>query len=140
MLPLTEPAGRGEKAPSRVDEMLERARSRYQRVSPLEAARLMASGGLLVDTRPAAQRAATGEVPGAIVIERNVLEWRLDPTSPYHHAAVTGADQDIIVMCQEGYSSSLAAASLRELGLWRATDLEGGYEAWLQAGLPTTLT
>jgi rhodanese-related sulfurtransferase len=100
----------------------------------------MASGALLIDTRPAAQRAGSGEVPGAILIERNVLEWRLDPTCPYHHQAVTGADQDIIIMCQEGYSSSLAAATLRELGLSRATDLEGGYLAWLQAGLPTTLT
>lgn len=99
---------------------------------------MWAAGALLVDTRPAAQRAEFGEIPGAIVIERNVLEWRMDPTSPDRHPAVTGPDQDIVVFCQAGYASSLAAASLRELGLSCATDLEGGYEAWLQAGLPTT--
>jgi rhodanese-related sulfurtransferase len=73
------------------------------------------------------------------VVERNVLEWRLDPTSPHRHHKVTGPDQDIVVVCQAGYASSLAAWSLRELGLSRATDLVGGYEAWLGAGLPTTL-
>jgi rhodanese-related sulfurtransferase len=125
---------------SRVDETLEKARSTYRRVGPFEAAHLWASGGLLVDTRPAAQRAEFGEIPGAIVIERNVLEWRLDPTSPHRHEKVTGPDQDVVVLCQSGYASSLAARSLRELGLVRATDLEGGYEAWLEAGLPTTLS
>jgi len=125
---------------SRVDEVVEEARSRYQRVDPFEAAQLWASGGLLVDTRPAGQRAEFGEIPGAVVIERNVLEWRLDPTSPHRHEKVTGPGQDIVVFCQAGYASSLAAASLQELGLSRATDLIGGYEAWLEAGLPTTLT
>jgi rhodanese-related sulfurtransferase len=139
------PSGKGlrltnafEEPASRVDELVERARSSYRRVGPLEAARLWADGGLLVDTRPAAQRAEFGEIPGALVIERNVLEWRLDPTCPSRHPAVTGPDQSIIVMCQAGYASSLAAASLRDLGLSGATDLEGGYEAWQQAGLPTT--
>jgi rhodanese-related sulfurtransferase len=122
---------------SRVDEMVESARSSLRRVSPHEAARLWASGGLLVDTRPASQRSEFGEIPGAIVIERNVLEWRLDPTSPHRHQAVVGLDQDIIVVCQAGYASSLAAASLRQLGLSRATDLIGGFEAWAEAGLPT---
>jgi rhodanese-related sulfurtransferase len=125
---------------SRVDEMLDKARSGYRRVSPHEAARVWAGGGLLVDTRPAAQRAEFGEIPGAISIERNVLEWRLDPTSPDHHEQVTGPDQDIVVFCQAGYASSLAVASLRQLGLSRVTDLVGGYEAWLATGLPTTLT
>ena len=124
---------------SRVDEMVEKARSNYQRVGPFEAAQIGASGGLLVDTRPATQRAEFGEIPGAIVIERNVLEWRLDPTSPHRHEKVTGTDQDIVVVCQSGYASSLAAWSLRQLGLLRATDLVGGYEAWLEAGLPTNL-
>ncbi len=124
---------------SRVDEMVEKARSRYQRVGPFEAARIGASGGLLVDTRPVAQRAEFGEIPGAIVIERNALEWRLDPTSPHRHEKVTGPDQEIVVVCQAGYASSLAAWSLRQLGLLRASDLVGGYEAWLGAGLPTTL-
>jgi rhodanese-related sulfurtransferase len=125
---------------SRVDEMVENARSSLGRVEAHEAARIWAAGGLLVDIRPASQRAEFGEVPGALVIERNVLEWRLDPTSPHHHEAVVGPDQDIIVMCQAGYASSLAAASLRRLGLAKATDLIDGYEAWVKAGLPTTLT
>ena len=96
-----------------------------------------ADGALLVDTRPAAQRDEFGEIPGALVIERNVLEWRLDPTSPHRHSAVTGPDQYVVVICQAGYASSLAAASLRQLGLTNATDLIGGFEAWAQAGLPT---
>ncbi len=125
---------------SRVDEMLERVRSSYRRVGPLEAARIWASGGLLVDTRPAAQRAEFGEIPGAIVIERNVLEWRLDPTCRHRHEKVLGPDQEMVLFCQAGYASSLAAASLRRLGLSRATDLIGGFEAWSRAGLPTTLT
>ncbi len=138
---MTEP-GRGasppaELCPSHVDQMLERSRSRFRRVGPQEAARLSASGGLLVDIRPQAQRTEFGEIPGAVVVERNVLEWRLDPSSPDRHDAVTGPDQDIIVICQAGYASSLAAASLFELGLSRATDLVGGYEAWAEAGLPT---
>ncbi len=126
--------------PCRVDEMVETARAGLRRVEPHEAARIWAAGGLLVDIRPASQRAEFGEVPGAVVIERNVLEWRLDPTSPHRHEAVVGPDQDIIVMCQAGYASSLAAASLRRLGLVKATDLIDGYEAWVEAGLPTTLT
>lgn len=123
--------------PSRIDQLVAQARSCYRRVSAAEASRIFASGGLLIDVRPAAQRYEFGEIPGAIVIERNVLEWRLDPTSPYHHPAVRGPDQDIVVVCQEGYASSLAAATLREMGLSRATDLEGGYVAWVAAGLPT---
>lgn len=125
---------------SRVDEMVDNARSKLRRVGPDDAAQIWASGGLLVDIRPASQRAEFGEIPGAIVIERNVLEWRLDPTSPHRHKAVIGHDQCIIVVCQAGYASSLAAASLRQLGLSNATDLIGGYEAWAQAGQPTTLT
>jgi rhodanese-related sulfurtransferase len=124
---------------SRIDELVEKARSRYRRVGPFEAAQVWAAGGLLVDTRPAAQRAEFGEIPGAVVIERNALEWRLDPTSPHCHEKLTGRDQDIVVMCQAGYASSLAAWSLIQVGLFRATDLAGGYEAWLEAGLPTTL-
>ncbi|HXW80538.1 MAG TPA: rhodanese-like domain-containing protein [Acidimicrobiales bacterium] len=122
---------------SRIDQLVVQARSGYTRVSAAEASRIFAAGGLLVDVRPAAQRSEFGEIPGAIVIERNVLEWRLDPTSAHRHPAVSGADQDIVVVCQEGYASSLAAATLREMGLSRATDLEGGYVAWAAAGLPT---
>jgi rhodanese-related sulfurtransferase len=122
---------------SGVDQLVERARATYGRVRADEAARLHIDGALLVDTRPAAQRAEFGEIPGALVIERNVLEWRLDPTSPHRHSAVKGPDQHVVVICQAGYASSLAAASLRQLGLINATDLVGGFEAWAQAGLPT---
>jgi rhodanese-related sulfurtransferase len=119
-----------------VDQLLERARASYSRVQAEEAATLGATGGLLVDIRPAGQRAEFGEIPGALVIERNVLEWRLDPTSPHRHSVVTCPDQHVVVICQAGYASSLAAASLRQLGLTNATDLIGGFEAWAQAGLP----
>lgn len=82
------------------------------------------------------QRARDGEIPGALVIDRNVLEWRLDPTSPHRVPEVTGPEQEVIVVCNEGYSSSLAAATLRRLGMARATDLAGGFQAWAAAGLP----
>ena len=124
--------------PSHVDEHAGAGAIAFSARGPYEAARLSASGGLLVDIRPQAQRAEFGEIPGAIVVERNVLEWRLDPSSPNRHDAVTGPQQDIVVVCQAGYASSLAAASLLELGLSRATDLVGGYEAWAKAGLPTS--
>jgi rhodanese-related sulfurtransferase len=124
----------------RIDQMVDKARSTLRRARPHEAASIWASGGLLVDIRPASQRAEFGEIPGAIVIERNVLEWRLDPTSPHRHEAVNAHDQYIVVLCQAGYASSLAAASLRQLGLSNATDVIGGYEAWALASLPTTLT
>lgn len=120
-----------------VDEMLADARSRLRRVGPRECAAAVGRGALLVDIRPQAQRRVEGEAPGALVIERNVLEWRLDPASPARLALVGGYDREIVVMCSEGYTSSLAAASLQELGLHRATDLEGGFRAWRAAGLPT---
>ena len=91
---------------------------------------MWAGGGLVVDIRPVELRARDGEMPGAVVIDRNVLEWRLDPTSPHRLPAVTGPDQPIVLFCDEGYASSLAAAALRSLGLTRATDLDGGYQAW----------
>jgi rhodanese-related sulfurtransferase len=119
-----------------IDRVLAAARARLTRVGPLDAARVMTEGGLVVDTRPEAQRRRDGEVPGALVIDRNVLEWRLDPASEHRVPEVTGYDQAIVVMCNEGYSSSLAAAGLQELGLVRATDLEGGFQAWAAAGLP----
>ena len=92
---------------------------------------------MLVDIRPALQR-AHGEIPGALVIERNVLEWRLDPASPDRIPEVEGYGQTIVVVCDAGYASSLAAASLQALGLAHATDLDGGFQAWRAAGLPTT--
>ncbi|OHV37148.1 MULTISPECIES: rhodanese-like domain-containing protein [Pseudofrankia] len=117
--------------------MLARARAQLRRLDPPAAAAAVADGALLVDIRPAAQRAAEGEIPAALVIERNVLEWRLDPTSDARLPVATGDDLRVIVICSEGYTSSLAAASLRELGLHRATDVVGGYHAWAAAGLPT---
>lgn len=96
----------------------------------------MRAGALLVDIRPAAQRAEEGQVPGALVIERNVLEWRLDPASDARLPEAGSYDLRVIVMCSEGYASSLAAASLQDLGLSAATDLAGGFRAWARAGLP----
>ncbi len=119
-----------------IDEMLARARARLSRVGPDRARALTLDGaGLLVDIRPEAQRRAEGEVPGSLILERNVLEWRLDPTSD---AAIDVASRDLIVvvMCQEGYTSSLAAAALQDLGILAATDMIGGFAAWREAGLP----
>jgi rhodanese-related sulfurtransferase len=122
---------------SGIDRMLARARARLDRIGPREAAAEIAAGqARLVDIRPAAQRAAEGEFAEALVIERNVLEWRLDPLSDARIAEATGHDVRWIVACSEGYTSSLAAASLLDIGLPRATDLEGGFQAWLRAGLP----
>ncbi|MGY1642155.1 rhodanese-like domain-containing protein [Geodermatophilus sp. SYSU D00703] len=121
-----------------IDELLDEARGRITRVAPAEAAQRVAAGALLVDTRPAFQRDADGEVPGALVVERNHLEWRFDPASDAKLPEATGYAVEVIVMCNEGYSSSLAADSLRALGLHRAADVVGGYQAWRAAGLPTT--
>jgi rhodanese-related sulfurtransferase len=107
-----------------------------QRVTPQEAATAVGGGALLVDTRPIEQRRAEGEIPGAKLIERNVLEWRLDPAGEARIEEAVGYDVEVIVVCSEGYSSSLAAASLQDLGLRRATDLIGGFQAWRAAGLP----
>ena len=90
----------------------------------------MAAGALVVDTRCEAQRRQDGELPGAVVVERNVLEWRLDPASAYRLPDAGAPDRHIVVVCQEGYASSLAAASLQDLGLVNATDLDGGFQAW----------
>jgi len=120
-----------------IDQILATARTRLTRLDPHAVAAAMRRGAVLVDIRPAAQRAAHGEIPGAIVIERNVLEWRLDPRSDARLPFATGYDLEVIVTCQEGYTSSLAAASLQDLGLFRATDLQGGFVAWQAAGLPT---
>jgi rhodanese-related sulfurtransferase len=118
-----------------IEQMLAEARERLDRPSPHDAARAVASGAVLVDIRPAAQRAAEGEIPGALIVERNVLEWRFDPASD---ARLPQASYDLhaIVVCSEGYTSSLAAAALQDLGVRRATDLAGGFAAWRDAGLP----
>ena len=120
-----------------VDELLELARSGLDRVSPADAAAAAERGALLVDIRPVGLREAEGEIPGAIVIDRNVLEWRLDPSSP-HRIPQVDEHKTVIVVCDEGYASSLAAATLQQLGLPRATDLIGGFQAWKRSGLPTT--
>jgi rhodanese-related sulfurtransferase len=119
-----------------IDEILSNARARLIRVGPHETAEAMSRGAILVDIRPAAQRAEFGEIPGAVIIERNVLEWRLDPRSEARLPFAGRYDLEVIVTCQEGYTSSLAAAALQDLGLRRATDLDGGFAAWRDAGLP----
>lgn len=122
--------------PPNIDEVLEQARARLVRVDARRAAEEQAQGALLVDTRSATQRAAQGEIPGALVIDRTVLEWRLDPTSDSHIPQAVDHRVRVIVVCAEGYSSSLAAASLQDIGLVNATDLIGGFHAWKAAGLP----
>lgn len=119
-----------------VEEMLAAARARLDRPDPQRAAAMVAAGAILVDTRPGWQREQEGELPGALLIERNHIEWRLDPTSDARIPQAVDHDVAWIVVCSEGYSSSLAAASLQDLGLRRATDLDGGYRAWKAAGLP----
>jgi rhodanese-related sulfurtransferase len=121
-----------------IDDLLAAARARLRRLDPPAAAAAVTAGALLVDIRPAAQRAAEGELPGALVIERNVLEWRADPASAARIPQATGHDVPWVIICSEGYTSSLAAAALQDLGLHRATDVIGGYQAWRAAGLPVT--
>lgn len=119
-----------------VDTVLARARAGVERLDPAQTRAAVAGGALLVDTRTDVQRGEQGELPGALVIDRTVLEWRLDPSSPNRIPEAVSYDVLVIVVCRQGYSSSLAAASLRAVGLHRATDLAGGVEAWLAAGLP----
>jgi rhodanese-related sulfurtransferase len=121
-----------------IDEILAGARARLSRLDTAATADAIRDGAVLVDIRPAAQRAEHGEIPGAVVIERNVLEWRLDPRSDARLPFADSYDLAVVITCQEGYTSSLAAASLQDLGLHRATDLDGGFAAWRAAGLPTT--
>jgi len=120
-----------------IAEILAAARSRLTRLTPDQAFAEVSAGATLIDIRPAGQRAADGEIPGSVVIERSHLEWRLDPESDARLPWVTGYDLRPIVICAEGYTSSLAAAALLDLGLARATDVAGGYLAWRAAGLPT---
>jgi rhodanese-related sulfurtransferase len=124
---------------STIDEVLERARRSLIRLKPEQAAAEQARGALLVDTRTDAQRAEQGEIPGALVIDRTVLEWRLDPASASRIMEATDHQIRVIVVCCEGYSSSLAAASLQEIGLVNATDIIGGFHAWKGAGLPVEI-
>ena len=119
-----------------VEDMLARARAGLDRVDPERAAREVEEGAVLIDIRSETQREQDGVVPGALFIPRNVLEWRCDPASDARDPRVGGLDRRVIVMCDAGYQSSLAAASLQELGFERATDLDGGFQAWRAAGLP----
>lgn len=115
---------------ARIDEILARARARLERVEPEMLEREQATGALVIDIRPIEQRRRDGELPGAVVIDRNVLEWRLDPACEHHIPQVTDHRTRIVIVCNEGYSSSLAAAQLHDLGLHRTTDLVGGFKAW----------
>ena len=117
--------------PAEIDHLLDRARSTLARVAPADLSAEVEAGAVVVDIRPVEQRDRDGDLPGALVIDRNVLEWRLDPTSPYRLPGMDDPDTRIVIVCNEGYASSLAAATLQELGLPRATDLAGGYQAWL---------
>ncbi|GAA0320600.1 rhodanese-like domain-containing protein [Kineococcus aurantiacus] len=117
-----------------VEDHLARVRAGLDRLTPAELAVEQRAGALVVDTRTPAHRAEQGEFPGALVIDRTVLEWRLDPTCPWRIPEATGPDLRVVVVCRHGFSSSLAAASLRAVGLHRATDLVGGVEAWVAAG------
>jgi rhodanese-related sulfurtransferase len=119
-----------------IDDVLAASRAGVRRLTPGGLVAAAARGALVVDTRTEAHRRVQGEFPGALVIDRTVLEWRLDPASPWRIPEATGPDLEVVVVCRHGYSSSLAAASLRAIGLHRATDLAGGVEAWLAAGLP----
>ncbi|WP_078966427.1 rhodanese-like domain-containing protein [Streptomyces sp. WM6378] len=124
--------------PVGIDDLLDRVRVGLDRVTAEEAFAEAADGALLVDIRYAALRDRDGLIPGALVVERNELEWRLDPQGSHRAAEATGHDLRVVVICNEGYASSLAAGSLRQLGLHRATDLIGGFQAWRTAGLPVT--
>jgi rhodanese-related sulfurtransferase len=118
--------------PSRIDAVMAAAIAGLPpRVRPAELAGLLAAGALVVDTRTSEQRARDGALPGALVVDRTVLEWRLDPTSAHRIPEADDPDRPVVVVCHEGYSSVLAACSLQTLGLTGATDLEGGFTAWL---------
>ena len=122
---------------SRIDVVLRSARRRFRRLPAADVPEALRRGAVLVDIRPQAQRFREGELPGALVIERNVLEWRCDPTSDARLPQAVSDDVEWVVLCSEGYTSSLAAVALQDVGLHRATDVIGGYRALLAAGLVT---
>jgi|SRR5919204_4813195 rhodanese-related sulfurtransferase len=122
-----------------IHEVLGDARGRLRRLTPVETARAMGEGATLVDTRDADVRDRGGTIPGSLHIPLSVLEWRVDPASGYQHPALAGREDRVILICQEGYSSSLAAVRLHELGFVNTTDVIGGFEAWVAAGLPVDL-
>jgi rhodanese-related sulfurtransferase len=120
-----------------IDQLLREARDRLDRLEPAEAFAAQKAGALLIDTRSSDERRRDGVIPGALHIPRTVLEWRLDPDSPWRNPYVGGLDRPIVLLCDHGYSSLLAAATLVELGFAAASDVIGGFEAWRDAGLPT---
>ncbi len=119
-----------------IDQLLAAARSGLQRLGPEPARQAMRAGAVMVDIRSDSQITRDGTIDGALVIARNVLEWRLDPASGHRHPQAPGLSDHVILLCDEGYQSSLAAATLQQLGFARATDVDGGFQAWRQAGLP----
>jgi rhodanese-related sulfurtransferase len=119
-----------------IHDLLAGARARYRRLTPAEAFAAMRAGALLIDIRTDAQRQRDGEVPGALAIDRTVLEWRVDPASGAAHPEIGGLDAPLILLCAQGYSSSLAVGALLDLGASQVTDVIGGFEAWRAAGLP----
>ncbi len=121
---------------SAIDRLIDRVRSRISVLAPDVAYRLQVEGALLVDTRPEWQRKEFGGLPGAATIERNHLEWRLDPTGDFRHPAAVGHVGPIVIVCQEGYSSTLAVGTLQDLGVPDVHDLAGGFQAWAAAGMP----
>ncbi len=122
-----------------VDRMLAAARTRIgPRARPEDLDTVLSTGGLVVDIRPEGLRQSDGSLPGAVVIDRNVLEWRLDPSCPYRLPGMDNPGRSVVIVCDEGYASSLAAAALRDLGLTNVTDLEGGYQAWRSTQTPAT--
>jgi rhodanese-related sulfurtransferase len=121
----------------RIDDLVETARARIHRLTPGEARAAMQRGAVILDTRTYEQRRADGVIPGATVMNRNIVEWRVDPTSGWEDPAVVARTGPVIVMCDEGFASSLAAATLVDLGVEDAADMIGGYQAWKEGGLPT---
>lgn len=121
-----------------VDELLAGARSQLTRVDPVTAREAIKNGATLIDIRAESQIERDGIVPGALVISRNVLEWRLDPSCEHRLPEAPDLESQVIVMCDAGYASSFAAVTLQQLGFARATDLDGGFQAWRDAGLPVS--
>jgi rhodanese-related sulfurtransferase len=121
-----------------IDAILSEARGRLSRVNPVDAHTRLLAGALLVDIRYELLRRRDGTIPGALIVERNELEWRLDPLCEYRLPEAEHHDVEVLVLCNEGYASSLAAVGLQALGLHRATDVIGGFQAWSEAGLPVT--
>jgi rhodanese-related sulfurtransferase len=121
--------------PFGIEHLLAESRRKLARLTPREAFEAQQNGGLIIDIRPQANRLTEGEIPGAVTVERIVLEWRLDPSGS-HRLDGLHPERPVVLVCNEGYASSLAAAQAQELGLTRATDLAGGFRAWKEAGLP----